>query len=221
MRIPLTAPSGLSTQEGAPIAESTSHAADLALVARVRAGESAAYGVLIEQYQGLAYSVALRTLQDEAAAGDAVQESFVKAWRALHQFSGPSFKSWFMRIVVNTCYDVVRSAQWRNTASLSDLAVEDENAAPLIDHGESPHEWLERSELNAWLEESIGRLPADQRLALVLCDVHGHTYDEIAEMTGQAMGTVKSRISRARARLREILLRRPELLPGSFRPRGE
>lgn len=195
------------------------HAADLALVARVRAGETEAFGQLIEQYQGLAYSVAYRTLQDEGAAGDAVQDSFVKAYRALHQFSGSSFKSWFMRIVVNTCLDVVRSSQWRNTESLGDLPVDDENAAPLIDRAESPQEHVERTELNAWIEQAISHLPADQRMALVLCDVHGHTYEEIAEMTGQAMGTVKSRISRARARLRETLLRRPELLPGAFRPR--
>ncbi len=189
-------------------------------MARVRAGDTAAYGELISAYQGLAYSVAYRTLQDEAAAADAVQESLVKAYRSLHQFSGVSFKSWLMRIVINTCYDVVRSAQWRNTEHLSDLEVEDESAAPLIDRGESPQAHVERVELSEWLEEAIGQLPDDQRLALVLCDVHGHSYEEIAELTGQAMGTVKSRISRARARLRDTLLRRPELLPGSFRPRG-
>jgi len=187
----------------------------------VLAGDAAVFGALVEKYQGLAYSIAYRTLQDAGAAGDAVQDSFVKAYRALHQFQGVSFKSWFMRIVVNTCYDIVRSSHWRNTESLGDLPVEDENAASLIDEAESPHEHAERVELSAWIEAAIAQLPADQRMALVLCDVHGHTYEEIAEMTGQAMGTVKSRISRARSRLRDILLRKPELLPAAFRRRDE
>lgn len=165
--------------------------------------------------------MAWRTLQDEGAAGDAVQDSFLKAYRALDQFHGGSFKSWLMRIVVNTCYDVMRSSQWRRTESLDDLPVEDEYAEPLVDHSESPQETVERAELAEWIEAGIGSLPADQRLALVLCDVHGYSYEEIAGITGQAMGTVKSRISRARGRLRDFLVRRPELLPSSFRPEIE
>ncbi len=191
-----------------------------AVAARARQGDESAFAEIIQQFQGLAYSVAYRTLQDEAAAADAVQDSFIKAYRAIHQYHGGNFKSWLMRIVVNTCYDVMRSSQWRNTESLNDLPVEDDHAAPLIDHSEGPHEYVERAELNGWIEQSIAALPADQRMVLVLCDVHGHTYEEIAEITGQAMGTVKSRISRARSRLRDHLLRRPELLPGTFRPRS-
>ena len=77
-------------------------------MARARQGEDAAFNELIQQHQGLAWSVAYRTLQDEAAAGAAVQDSFIKAYRALHQFQGGSFKAWLMRIVVNPCYDVLR-----------------------------------------------------------------------------------------------------------------
>jgi RNA polymerase sigma-70 factor (ECF subfamily) len=190
-----------------------------AAIGRVLHGEENAFDELIQQYQGLAYSVAYRTLQDEAAAGDAVQDSFIKAYRALSQFHGGSFKSWLMRIVVNTCYDVMRSNQWRKTESLNDLTVEDDHAAPLIDHSEGPQEYVERAELNQWIESGIRTLSADQRLVLVLCDVHGYAYEEIAEITGQPMGTVKSRISRARAHLRDYLVRRPELLPTAFRPK--
>lgn len=189
------------------------------VVARARQGEAAAFNELIQQHQGLAWSVAYRTLQDEAAAGDAVQESFIKAYRALQQFQGGSFKAWLMRIVVNTCYDVLRSARHRNTTSLEEFAVDEEHAAPLVDHSESPSDYVERGELSEWLEKAIAALPADQRVVLVLCDVHGYAYEEIAEMTGQPMGTVKSRISRARARMRDFLLRKPELLPSTFRPR--
>jgi RNA polymerase sigma-70 factor (ECF subfamily) len=194
---------------------------DQALVSRARTGDESAFNELIRQYQGLAWSVAWRTLQDDGAAGDAVQDSFLKAYRALDQFHGGSFKSWFMRIVVNTCYDVLRSSQCRRTDSLDDLPVEEEHAAPLIDHSDSPQDLVERAELSDWIEAGIRTLPADQRLALVLCDVHGYAYEEIAEITGQPMGTVKSRISRARARLRDFLVRRPELLPAAFRPKNE
>lgn len=190
------------------------------LVARARAGDGAAFDRLIQQYQGMAYSVAYRTLQDGAAADDAVQESFIKAYRALDQHHGGNFKSWLMRIVVNTCYDVLRSSRYRNTESLDDGDVDDEHQAQLIDHREGPQAAVERAELSEWIEAGIRALPPDQRMALVLCDIHGYAYEEIAEMTGQAMGTVKSRISRARTRLRDYLLRRPELLPSTFRPRG-
>ena len=193
---------------------------DQAVLERARAGDGAAFGDLIERYQGLAYSVAYRTLQDEAAAADAVQEGFIKAHRALGQFHGGSFKSWLLRIVVNNCYDLLRSTRYRSTESLDDLPVEEDHAAPLIDHTESPQDYVERAELSDWIEVGIRSLPPDQRLALVLCDVHGYSYEEIAEITDQAMGTVKSRISRARSRLRDQLLRRPELLPASFRPRN-
>lgn len=197
-----------------------------ATVARAQAGDDAAFELLIEHFQGIAYSVAYRTLQHEGAAGDAVQDSLLKAYRALHQFQGGSFKSWLLRIVANTCYDVMRTAQWRNTESLDDLPVDEDQAAALadrrlIDRGESPQEAVERAELNDWIETGIRALPPDQRMALTLCDVHGYSYEEISEITGQPMGTVKSRINRARTRLRDFLLRRSELLPASFRPKDE
>lgn len=190
-------------------------------VARARAGDVAAFNELITHYQGLAYSLAYRTLQEDAAALDALQDSFLKAYRALHQFHGGSFKSWLMRIVVNTCYDVLRSSRHRLTDSLDDLPVDEDHAVQLIDPAASPQEHVERLELNGWLEAGIKALPDDQRIVLVLCDVHGYSYEEIADMVDLPMGTVKSRLSRARTRLRDYLLRRPELLPSSFRPRSE
>lgn len=150
-----------------------------------------------------------------------MQDSFVKAYRGLSQYHGGSFKSWLMRIVVNTCYDVLRARKRHATDSIDDLAVDEEHAAGLIDHAESPQEYVERMELSARLERGIQMLPAEQRLVLALCDIHGYAYEEIAEMTDLPMGTVKSRISRARSRLRDFLLQRPELLPASFRPRNE
>lgn len=123
-----------------------------------------------------------------------------------------------MRIVVNTCYDELRTQQRRRTDGLDDLVREPEPLPTLGTRPETPEQYTERMELNAALEQAINALPEDQRTALVLCDVHGFAYEEIADMTGWPMGTVKSRINRARVKLRDLLLLRPELLPPSFRP---
>lgn len=182
-------------------------------------GDLDAFNQLVVTYQNLAYSVAYRTLQDDAAAADAVQDSFIKAYRAIDGFQGGSFKSWIIRIVANTCYDQLRSRQRRFTDSLDDMAETEEYVPALEDPAGDPHDRFEQVELGALIERSFAALPADQRLVLTLCDVHGFAYDEIAEMTGVPMGTVKSRINRARARVRDYLLQYPELLPSTFRPK--
>ncbi|MCB0087665.1 MAG: sigma-70 family RNA polymerase sigma factor [Caldilineaceae bacterium] len=191
------------------------------LIQRSLAGEIEPFNELVLHYQGLAFSVAYRMLQDSEAAADAVQDSFVKAFRALHTFKGGNFKAWLLRIVTNTCYDVLRSRQRRATESLDDLPVEQEYAHQLLDDTESPEQHAERMELNSAIEQGIQSLPPDQRLALILCDVHGYAYEEIAEITQMPIGTVKSRISRGRAKLRNYLYRQPELLPSTFRPTEE
>jgi RNA polymerase sigma-70 factor (ECF subfamily) len=187
-------------------------------VTRARQGEVRAFNELVLKYQNMAYSVAYRMLQDEGTAADTVQESFLKAFRALHSFQGGNFKSWLMRIVVNSCYDVLRVQQRQTTDSLDDGAGEQEYSPHLVDQAESPEAYAERMELNHHIEIGIRALPPDQRTVLILCDIQGHSYEEIAEITGFAMGTVKSRISRARAKLRDFLLQKPELLPSTFRP---
>jgi RNA polymerase sigma-70 factor (ECF subfamily) len=200
--------------------------AEQQLIAKAAGGDLDAFNQLVLTYQNLAYSVAYRTLQEEDAAADAVQESMIKAFRSLSGFQGGSFKSWIIRIVVNTCYDALRSRKRRRTDSLDDFAAGDDYGADgagdyspqLEDPGERPDVYVQRMELSQLIEQSIARLPAEQRLALTLCDVHGYAYDEISDMTGMPMGTVKSRINRARAKLREYLLQYPELLPASFRP---
>ncbi|MFN8445655.1 MAG: sigma-70 family RNA polymerase sigma factor [Caldilineaceae bacterium] len=192
---------------------------ETSLIANAQRGDLNAFNQLILNYQGLAFSIAMRTLQDEASAADTVQESFIKAYRAIGNFQGGSFKSWLLRIVVNSCYDVLRSQKRRTTDSLDDLVEESENTSALMDRSESPHEYAERMELNQLIEAAIQSLPPDQRMVLALCDVHGHSYEEIVEITDLPMGTVKSRINRARAKMRDYLLQRSELLPASFRPK--
>ena len=195
---------------------------DLALVGRASDGDLEAFNVLVRKYERLAYSVAYRMLQDQDSASDAVQDGFIKAYRALDSFRGGSFKSWLMRIVVNTCYDVLRARKRAPSDSIdNDDSSENEHANYLVDDNESPHDFAERMELNAFIDKGIASLPEDQRLVVSLCDVHGHTYEEISEITGVPMGTVKSRISRARNRLRDYLLQQPELLPPTLRPKHE
>ena len=192
-------------------------------IARALAGEVEAFNQLVIKYQRLAYSVAYRTLQNEESAADAVQDSFVKAYRALSGFKGGLFKSWLLRIVVNTCYDVLRVQKRYVSESIDDDLAPDSDetrvARQLVDGSESPDEYVERMELSSFIEIGIRNLPPDQRLVMVLCDIHGYAYEEIAEITGYPMGTVKSRISRARTKVRDYLLEHPELLPSGFRPK--
>jgi RNA polymerase sigma-70 factor (ECF subfamily) len=192
-------------------------------IARALDGDLNAFNELVVKYQRLAFSVAYRMLQNEEAAADAVQDGFLKAYRALAGFKGGLFKSWLLRIVVNTCYDVLRVQKRYTTEPIDDEPTDGQDevrvAHQLVDQTESPDAYVERMELSSYIEIGIRALPPDQRLVLTLCDIHGYAYEEIAEITGYPMGTVKSRISRARTKLREYLLEHPELLPASFRPK--
>lgn len=188
------------------------------LIERSLDGDLNAFNQLVVDYQNLAYSVAYRLLNDTDASGDAVQDSFIKAFRALDTFRGGNFKSWLMRIVTNTCYDMLRARQRRKTDSLEALPVENEYVPALTDTKESPQQYIERQELASLITVAIQALPEDQQASLILCDVEGYTYEEIAEITGVAIGTVKSRISRARGRVRDYLTQFPELLPSGYRP---
>jgi RNA polymerase sigma factor (sigma-70 family) len=190
-----------------------------ALIASARKGDTRAFNQLVLLYQGMAYNVAYRILGDADAAADATQDAFLSAFKAIRQFRGGSFKAWILRIVTNSCYDQLRSKQRRPAESLDDLNVEEDHLRLLRDPSEQPDEYVERQQLNQALEAGIRRLPAEQRIVLVLSDVQGLDYQEIAAATGLSLGTVKSRLSRGRARLRDLLLERRELLPARYRLR--
>lgn len=180
-------------------------------------GDLHAFNQLVLKYQETAFGIAYRMMHDEDVAADVVQDSFIKAFRALSGYQGGNFRSWLTRIIVNTCYDLLRSKQRYVVERLDELPVDHDHVSYLIDPAEGPEAYAERMELNQYLETGMRSLPPEQRMALVLCDVHGYAYEEIAEITNLPMGTVKSRISRARARLRDYLLQKPELLPSEFR----
>ena len=192
-----------------------------ALIASARKGDARAFNQLILLYQTMVYNLAYRILSDPDAAADATQDAFLSAFKAMRKFRGGSFKAWLLRIVTNACYDQLRSKQRRPTTSLDDLPVETDHTTYLRDPAKLPDELVERQELNRVIQEGILALPVEQRLVLVLSDVQGLPYQEIAQVTGISLGTVKSRLSRGRAKLRDYLQDRGELLPARYRLRDD
>jgi RNA polymerase sigma-70 factor (ECF subfamily) len=188
-----------------------------ALVAAARRGDGQAFNMLILNYQAMAYNVAYRMLHDQDAASDATQDAFISAFQALRSFRGGSFKAWLLRIVVNACYDQLRLAQRRPTSSLEDLLVDPDHSEMLTDYGELPEEYTIRQDLSRAIQAGLDKLSPELRAAVVLSDIQGLSYAEIAEATGVPLGTVKSRLSRGRARLRDYLQGERELLPSRYR----
>ncbi len=180
-------------------------------------GDVNAFNQLVRAYQTLLYRTAYRVLGDQPAAEDATQDAFVSAFKHIRAFRGGSFKAWLLRIVTNACYDQLRARQRKPTASLDALLIDPDN--PAFDRAapDSPHEAAERAELGATIQRGLATLPPDQRATLILVDIEGFDYEETAQATGTNVGTVKSRLSRARAHLRDFLLAQEELLPVSFR----
>lgn len=192
---------------------------ELNMIAAAQKGDTPSFNHLVRAYQSIVFHTAYRVLGDSDAASDATQDAFVNAYKNIRSFRGGSFKAWLLRIVTNTCYDQLRAKKRKPTASLDALLVDPDNPAPGLGEAreESPHDHAERSELAYWIDKGLQTLPYDQRITLVLSDIDGFAYEEIAEVTKTNVGTVKSRLSRARAHLREYLLQQQELLPESYR----
>ncbi len=194
---------------------------EAALIAAASKGDARAFNQLVIRYQGIAYNLAYRILGDEDAASDATQDAFVSAFKAMPRFRGGSFKAWVLRIVTNACYDQLRARRRRPTSSLDDLEGDADHSPYLLDPAERPDEAVARRELDLVIQAGILTLPAEQRSVLVLSDLQGMDYHEIAQVTGLALGTVKSRLSRGRAKLRDYLLDHRELLPAQYRLRSD
>ena len=195
-----------------------------ALIAAAKRGDREAFNDLVIQYQSIAYNVAYRILGNVDAAADATQEAFLSAFKAVSQFRGGSFKSWLLRIVTNACYDELRRQKRRPTVSLQPMgADEDEIESPvwLEDPGETPEETALREELSSAIQNCLDSLDDDFRIVVVLVDIQGMDYAEAAESTNAPLGTIKSRLARARMRLQDCLRGFGELLPAVFRLDGE
>jgi RNA polymerase sigma factor (sigma-70 family) len=186
------------------------------LISRSKSGDVEAFNLLVEQYQRMVYNLALRMLGNAEAAEDASQDTFISAYKAIGKFRGGSFKSWVLRIAANSCHDKLRVARRYRVVSLDTLLLEPDEL-PQANNNESPEDYALRRELGRFLNEGLTHLSEDQRLVVILSDVQGLSYEEVAQATGCSLGTVKSRLNRGRTRLRDFLLQREELLPSKFR----
>lgn len=194
---------------------------EAAIIKQAKQGDVAAYNRLVVEHQQVVFNVAYRIMGEPQAAEDVTQEAFVAAYQALHSFREGSFKAWLLRIVTNRCYDELRKYKRRPQTSLDDLQEENESFAFLRDPAEGPEAQQQRLELVRAIERCLKNLPDDQRITAVLCDVEGYDYSEIATITRASLGTVKSRISRARTKLRSCLQGVAELLPQAYRLKSE
>ena len=177
------------------------------LVEAAQRGDLSAFNTLLSAYQQPAYQVAYRILGDADSAADAVQDSLLKVYDRIHQFHGGSFRAWLLRVVTNTCYDKLRGERRRRTRQLDAAEILPENDVRLIDVRPTPHDHAESSELMRAMMTEIRKLPAEQQQVLLMCDLEGMAYHEAAHRTGANLGTVKSRLSRARAKMRDALTR--------------
>lgn len=183
---------------------------DRELLARHVEGDKEAFGELVRRHRDRLWAVAIRTLGDREEAADAVQDALISAYRAAHTFRGQSaVTTWLHRITVNACLDRARKAASRRTQLTDDT----ERLDLLIEPDESAALPVERRDLNRQLVAALSQLPAEQRAALVLVDMQGYPVAEAAEILGIAVGTVKSRCARGRARLLPLVTH--------LRPNGE
>jgi RNA polymerase sigma-70 factor, ECF subfamily len=179
------------------------------LVVEAQGGSIEAFNRLVRLHERQVYNVALRMVGQADAAEDVTQDTFLLAYKSLHQFRGGLFRAWLLRIATNRCYDELRRRQRRPADSFEELAFEPRPQWSTLGAKEDPQERSERLELARVLALALATLQADQRLIIILSDVQGYSYDEIATITGVSLGTVKSRLSRGRSRLRDVLRETP------------
>jgi RNA polymerase sigma-70 factor (ECF subfamily) len=201
------------------------------LIARSQNGDVEAFNQLVLHYQQTMFGAVFRLLGDYEVAADVTQDAFLAAFRGIRSYrGGSSFRAWLLRIGSNMACDHWRRTQRRPAESLEALTETDEPQSPEILSALSttglegnPEETLLTQELLALIQRGLHLLPLDQRVAVVLCDVEGFSYEEVAATTQTTLGTVRSRISRGRARLRAYLAQHQELLPRNYRltSRGE
>ena len=180
------------------------------ILARAKRGELDAFEELVRRYEKRVYAVALRSSGSPEDAADIVQEVFLRAWRSIESFRGDSgFSTWLFRITMNMCVDFARHKHAQpQTQSMVD---EEENERPMPDTAPTPEEHLENRELGRELAEALEEISEEHRRIVLLRDVSGMSYTEIAEVLEISEGTVKSRLSRARIALRKVLLKRGNL----------
>ena len=193
---------------------------EAALIRAAQRGDLDSFNRLVLAYQDSLYNAAYRILGDSDSAADAVQEAFLSAFRKIRSYRGGSFRAWLFRIMTNACYDELRRRKRRSLVSLEPLNAENEEMDTprwLADDAPSPEARAEMAELDSAIQQCLDALPPDFRSVVVLVDIQGLDYKEAALALRKALGTIKSRLARARRRLQECLQQFRELLPAAFR----
>jgi len=191
-----------------------------ALIADAQNNSLDAFNTLVLHYQDIVFNTALRILGDEDQAADASQDAFISAFKSIKSFRGGSFKAWLMRTVTNACYDELRRKKRRPTTPLEpDTEDGEEMDSPrwLADPNMTPDQQAEADEVEHAIQHCLDNLPVDFKTVVVMADIQGMDYTEVASAVRVPLGTIKSRLARARLRLRECLQDFEELLPASFR----
>lgn len=193
---------------------------ETALINDAQAGDLDAFNTLILHYQDSVFNTALRILGDEDLAADVTQEAFLSAFRSITSFRGGSFKAWLMRTVTNACYDELRRKKRRPTVPLepeNDDGEEIDSPRWLADPGLTPEQEAEADDMEHAIQHCLDNLPVEFKSVVIMADIQGMDYSEVAVAVRVPLGTIKSRLARARLRLRECLRGFEELLPASFR----
>jgi len=185
---------------------------DLILLERARDGDLDAFNDLVVCYQDFLFGLVVRMVPDRDQASDAVQEAFFSAYRNMGAFRGGSVRSWLSRIAINAAMDAQRLKKRRPADPYPEL--DDDTWQPPAPASDDPVTSSLETERHRVLNAALARITADQRSAIVLFDVEGYDYGEIATMTGVSLGTVKSRIHRGRLALRDLLVDRMDLFRG-------
>lgn len=191
-------------------ADDPANVRDRALVERAVAGDLDAFNQLVALYQDYLFSLVVRVVNDRDSAADAVQEAFFSCYRNIHRFRGDSFRSWLTRIALNAATDILRYRKRRPADPFPEW--EDDSWQPPAGEDASPEREAVRRNTAAVISKAMAQITPDQRAAILLYDVEGFDYQEIADMTHVSLGTVKSRIHRGRLALRDLLGDDVELL---------
>ena len=179
------------------------------LIANAGRGDLEAFNDLVLKHQGLLYHHVLALLGDSREAEDVTQEAFIRVYQRIRQFRGGSFRAWLLKIGTNACFDVMRRFRRHPTQALfpeDEDGEENESPSWLADRGTSVEALVERNLITAQVYRALEELPASYRSVITLVDLHELDYEEAAEILQIPLGTVKSRLARARLRMRHILL---------------
>jgi len=191
-----------------------------ALITDAQNGSLDAFNSLVLHYQDAVFNTALRILGDHDLAADATQDAFISAFKSITSFRGGSFKAWLMRTVTNACYDELRRQKRRPTTPLepdTDDGEEMDSPRWLADPSMTPDQKAEADEVEHAIQHCLDNLPLEFKTVVVMADIQGMDYTEVATSIRVPLGTIKSRLARARLRLRECLHGFEELLPASYR----